>query len=174
MAAPTKPMSKAEMRAAVQAFVKAWNDHDVDAIVDHTTGDVLWTDPATGGAVHGKDAARADVEAIFAAMPDLHFPREDFRIFTTDDAEVAFATWTITGTMTGPMSGFAPTGKRARFRGVCVYKFRDGLFAEHTIVFDGVDFLRQLGLLPKEKDLSYKAMAQLQHLTTRVQRVLRR
>lgn len=174
MADSTKAMTKAEMRAAVETFIKAWNDHDVDAIIEHAAPKVLWTNPATGGPVIGREAARADVEATFAGSPDLHFPMEDFRIYTTDDPDVAFSTWTLAGTFTGPLAGFAPTGKEYRFRGVCVYKFEDGLFVEHTIVFDSVDFLQQLGLLPRQKDLTYKALAGVETLAMRARELIRR
>lgn len=171
MAAPTKAMTKAEMTAALQAFIQGWNDHDVDAIMARAADDVVWENPASAGPVHGKEAAAADVTATFATFPDLHFPMEDFRIFTTDDPNVCFTTWTITGTMTGPLAGMAATGKPARIRGVCVYTFRDGLIAEHTIVFDSLDFVQQLGLIPREEDFSYKALAQLQRLATKTRKV---
>jgi steroid delta-isomerase-like uncharacterized protein len=164
-------LTKAEMRAALEGFIKAWNDHNVEAIMAATTEDVVWINPATPGPVRGRVAAAADVRATFEAFPDLHFPMEDFRAYSTDDPKVGFTTWTLTGAMTGPMAGFEPTGKSARFRGVCVYKFREGLIAEHTIVFDSLDFVQQLGLIPREEDFSYKALAQLQRLATKTRKV---
>jgi steroid delta-isomerase-like uncharacterized protein len=167
-------MTKAEMRKTVESFVRAWNDHDVDAVVEHAAPGVLWTNPATGGAIQGREAAKADVRATFAAFPDLHFPMEDFRVYTTDEPDVAFSTWTITGTMTGPLMGFAPTGREVRFRGVCMYKFLGGQFAEHAIVFDGLDFAQQLGLLPREQTLAYKALTALENVTMQAMKLVRR
>lgn len=172
--AAAKAMTKAETRAAIESFITAWNDHDVDGIIDHAAPGVLWTNPATGGSIQGKEAARADVKATFAAFRDLHFPMEDFRIYTTDDPDVAFSTWTITGTMTGPLAGLAPTGREVRFRGVCVYKFLEGKFIEHTVVFDSLDFAQQLGVLPRETDLAYKALVTAERLVVRARDLVRR
>ena len=74
--------------------------------------------------------------------------------------------------MTGPMSGLEPTGKHVRMYGVCVYRFRDGLIAEHRIVFDSLEFVQQLGLIPREEDFSYRALVQVQRLATKTRRAL--
>lgn len=175
MAAPTKTMTAAAMRAAIQAFIKAWNDHDVDAIVAKVTPDVMWANPNLSGpvrVVHGREAAAADLRAGFTAYPDLHTAMDDLNIYSTNDPSVGFSTWTATGTMTGPMAGMAPTGKPFRIRGACVYKFRDGLIAEHTMVYDSMDIAQQIGLIPSENDFSFKMLAQLQRLTTKTRKVL--
>lgn len=172
MPAPSKVMTKAEVRAVLDKFMKGWNDHDVDAIVARTTADVVWESPGSPGPVRGRDAAAADVKATLTALPDLHFPMEDFHIHTTDDPATAFSTWTMTGTMTGPMAGMAATGKPVRIRGVCVYEFRGGLIAEHWILFDSLDFVQQMGLIPREENFSYKALAQFQRLATKTRQAL--
>ena len=175
MTAPSMEMTGTQMRSAIAAFVKAWNDHDVEAIMAKTTTDVVWASanaPGPARVAHGREAAAADVRAGLAALPDMQMATEDLHIFTTDDASVGFSTWTTTGTMTGPLEGMAPTGKSARVRGVCQYKFRDGLIAEHTMVYDRMDMCQQLGLLPYEEDLGFKALAQVQRLSRKTRKVL--
>lgn len=172
MPAPTKVMTKTEMKTAIQTFIKAWNRHDVDKALERFTENVMWESPSSEGPLKGREAVAADLKELFTAFPDMHFPMEDFHVYLTDDPSTAFSTWTLIGTMTGPMSGFEPTGKPVRITGVCVYKFRGGLIAEHRIVFDTLDFVQQLGLLPREEEFSYKALMQLQRLATRTKRVL--
>ena len=175
MAAPTKTMTAAALRTVILAFIKAWNDHDVDAILAKVTPDVIWENPNLPGpvhVVHGGEAVAADLRAGFTAYPDLHMAMEDLHVYSTNDPVVGFSTWTATGTMTGPMAGMAPTGKLFRIRGACVYKFRDGLIAEHTMVYDGMDIARQIGLIPSENDFSFKMLAQVQRLTTKTRKVL--
>jgi steroid delta-isomerase-like uncharacterized protein len=175
MNAPTKSMTKAEVREAITAFIKAWNDHDVLAVQKAVTPDVVWTSPSTPGperVVHGRAAAAADVKAGIAAMPDMKLVLDDLHIFLTDDPQVAFSTWTNTGTMTGPFEGLAPTGKQARIRGICQYRFRDGLIAEHTMSYDRMDMCQQLGLLPYEDGLSFRALAQMQRTARGVRKLI--
>lgn len=172
MAATTGTMTPAVMRKALQSFIAAWNDHDVDAVIAMVADDVQWENPANPKPVTGRTQAAKDVEATFTAFPDLHFPKEDFHAYSTDDPSVGFTTWTVTGTMTGPLSGLEPTGRHVRLGGVCAYRFRDGLIAEHRIVFDSLDFVQQLGLIPREEDFSYKAMVQVQRLATKTRRAL--
>jgi ketosteroid isomerase-like protein len=40
-------MTIEEIRTRVEAFLQAYNDHDVEAIVSHCTEDVVWEDPRT-------------------------------------------------------------------------------------------------------------------------------
>lgn len=63
-----------------EAWVNAWNAHDVEAVLDHFHDDVLFTSPVaarilpdTGGVVRGKDALRHYWTTALAAIPELHF-----------------------------------------------------------------------------------------------------
>lgn len=56
----------------------AWNAHDLDRILAHYAGDVVFRSrkaiPLTGGAViRGREALRAYWAAALARQPDLHF-----------------------------------------------------------------------------------------------------
>jgi len=172
MAERSTTMTSTKMRTTLRAFMKAWNDHDVEGLMAKVTDDVVWVSPSSPQPLHGKEAAAADVKLTLATFPDLHFPKDDLHIYTTDDPDVGLTVWTMTGTMKGPMVGMEPTGKTARTFGVCLYRFQDGLIAEHRIVFDRMGFVQDLGLIPHEEDVSFKAMAGMQRLTVRTKRAL--
>lgn len=62
------------------AWVRAWNAHDVEAVLAHFHDDVLFTSPVatrvlpqTGGVVRGKEALREYWSTALSGMPDLHF-----------------------------------------------------------------------------------------------------
>lgn len=62
------------------AWVRAWNAHDIDAILDHFHDDVLFTSPVaarvvpdSGGVVRGKAALRDYWTAALAQHPNLKF-----------------------------------------------------------------------------------------------------
>jgi ketosteroid isomerase-like protein len=62
------------------AWVRAWNDHDVEAVLAHFHDDVLFSSPVaarllpeTGGVVRGKAALRDYWLSALGVLPDLHF-----------------------------------------------------------------------------------------------------
>lgn len=62
---------------------RAWNAHDVDAVLAHFDDDVVFTSPValrvvpdTGGVVRGKAALRGYWTTALAGIPDLQFTVE--------------------------------------------------------------------------------------------------
>jgi predicted SnoaL-like aldol condensation-catalyzing enzyme len=53
----------------------------------------------------------------------------------------------VTGTMTGPMMGMAPTNKRFKTSAIDIYRFKDGKVVERWGNSDGLGMITQLGLL---------------------------
>ena len=73
-------MPTPDAHSFVEAWVSAWNAHDVEAVLAHFRDDVLFTSPVaavvvpeSGGVVHGKDALRSYWTAALSSQPDLRF-----------------------------------------------------------------------------------------------------
>ena len=62
-------MDLAEANEFVDAWLRAWNDHDLDRVLEHFTDDVVFS----GGVVHGKAALRQYWGEGIRRIPDLHF-----------------------------------------------------------------------------------------------------
>jgi ketosteroid isomerase-like protein len=69
-----------EAMAFAGHWVKAWNDHDVEAVLAHFADDAVFTSPlatrlfpGSGGVVRGKDALRQYWTAGVRANPALRF-----------------------------------------------------------------------------------------------------
>lgn len=77
----------------------------------------------------------------FDSFPDMHF---EITSAIEDEGHVAI-TWILTGTNTGKIGDFPPTGKSIRTNGMTIYHFREGLISGHTQVFDRQTVMRQLG-----------------------------
>src|SRR4051794_31214339 len=63
-----------------EAWVKAWNAHDLDAVLAHFSDDAVFTSPVaaqvvpeSGGVLRGKGSLRAYWSAALARIPDLRF-----------------------------------------------------------------------------------------------------
>lgn len=61
-------------------WVRAWNRHDIEAVLDHFHDNVVFTSPVaarvvpeSGGMVRGKAALRDYWTTALKALPELHF-----------------------------------------------------------------------------------------------------
>lgn len=176
MTTATKTATAESIRAHIESLIRAFNEHDAKKVISHFTDDVEWMAPLLDAPVVGRDAAEHEVERTIEAMPDLQMPLDDVEVFYADDGRRAIASFRFTGTMTGRMDppGFAPTGRHAEFFGVCRYEFRDGLIAKHTIVYDGLRFAQDLGLLPGNESIAVKALVGTQRLVGGVTKLIHR
>jgi ketosteroid isomerase-like protein len=66
------------------AWVRTWNAHDVEAVLEHFSDDVVFTSPVaarvvpeSGGVVRGKTALRDYWTTALAQQPDLQFELVD-------------------------------------------------------------------------------------------------
>src|SRR3954466_15505203 len=73
-------MPTPDPKSYADQWVRAWNAHDIEAVLAHFHEDVLFTSPVaarvvpeSGGQVRGKTALRAYWSAALAQVPDLHF-----------------------------------------------------------------------------------------------------
>ena len=174
MRTAAKRLTKAEMRTLIEEFAQALNDHDVEAVAARLAADVTWIHPFTVEPLRGREAVKADLSETFRSFPDLHAPLEDTRIYIGDDHSTAVTSWTMLGTMSGPSpEGFESTGRFMRITGDSRYTFRGSLISEYTMVYDGLEFARQLGMLPKEKSLTFKALLEMQRWTIKARKALR-
>lgn len=139
-ATPPTGVSNAEIaRCAFETI----NAHDVDALRQ------LWTaatdERFPSGSVHGADAMAVYFEDLFAALPDLLL-----RIVTiVESDEDVFVHWHMTATHTGgPFEGIEATGRAVAIDGMDHFVIRDGVIATNFVVFDQMQFARQIGMLP--------------------------
>ena len=135
-----------ELQQFIDRYNQAWNDHDVDSIVEMHTDDSVFENHTTGDVNVGRDAIGTAIRGIFTVFPDLRF--ETRRAYIREDLVVQ--EWTARGTHLGKMSRAGlevePTGKTVEYRGMDVIPIENGLVARKDVYSDGVTLLRQLGL----------------------------
>jgi steroid delta-isomerase-like uncharacterized protein len=112
-------MSSAEVATpSLQAFLDAFNAHDVDAIMAFFTEDCVFDmprGPAPGGRrLTGKQEVRDGIASRFDGIPDVQYV--DDRHWTAGDRGVS--EWTIRGTQA--------TGERIEVRGCDLFEFAGG------------------------------------------------
>ena len=135
-------MGVSENKALVARFYdEVWDNgrvevaHEVFAD-DYTRHDLRPSDALPGPAGQAKIA-----EDFRRAFPDLRFGVD---LIIGEESFVA-ARWTATGTHTGPWGSLEPTGKRASFSGVNIFRFADGKVVEIWNHRDDLGLMAQIG-----------------------------
>ena len=124
-----------------------WNDADRQAFIACHTDDCEVSSPSATG--RGHDGVAAFWTTTMGSVPDGRVT--EVRLICEGDTVVEEAR--VRGTNTGP--SYAPdgseipaTGQTVDFRFAAVHTVRDGKIAASRFYWDGLDVIRQLGLLP--------------------------
>jgi steroid delta-isomerase-like uncharacterized protein len=105
----------------------------------------LFTSHARPEPYIGPEGFREFISGVRAGIPDL---RVRIHSIVAED-ELVVVHWTITGTHTGTLHGVPPTGLRVAVEALELMRVQDGRLVEIVLKLDGVDFMRQLGVLSK-------------------------
>jgi steroid delta-isomerase-like uncharacterized protein len=137
--------SEHPLEKVIAAYGKAWNEHDVEAILALHTEDSVFENHTSGGKAVGKDAIREILKGVFAAFPDIRFDAR--RTYVRDG--VVTQEWTASGTLAVPFTKGSqtvqPTGKKISWNGVDVIPFEGDRVARKDVYVDSTGFLRALG-----------------------------
>jgi steroid delta-isomerase-like uncharacterized protein len=142
-----KEVTMSEAKQLTERLIEVWNKHDKNAYVAFTADD---------GKVKGvggfSGTGKAGAEQFFAMWNDS-FP--DNRVTArriVSEGDVAILEGTFTGTHTGPLqapSGPIPaTGKRVSQEFVNALTYSGGKVKDSQVIFDQMELLSQLGLVP--------------------------
>ena len=131
-------------KKAIERLFAAWNSRDADKLVAAFSDDVVYEDVAAGQINRGKDEVRKWAAGAFADI-------ENFKL------EVVRSSYykgggTVEWIWSGTDKGLFKTGKSFSVRGVSVIEVRGGKVSSYKEYYDFSTVMRQLGLLPTNKD----------------------
>ena len=95
--------------------------------------------------VVGIDSARAYFANYVTGFSNVKFTIKD--VFGMGNKLVKH--WNFKGTHTGIFFGIKPTGKQVDLDGVTLVRMENGKIAEERDFFDNLEFMQQLGLIPR-------------------------
>lgn len=135
-------------REVFERGTDAFNAHDLEAFGAVMTEDVAFKAPG-GVQGHGKDACVASYSIWLSAFPDGHV--EVHGVHFVDDLALEEGTFsgTHTGILATPAGDVPPTGRSVSAPYLQIVRFRDGKHASFNLVFDRLQMLEQLGLVPE-------------------------
>lgn len=144
MAVTTPPTGLANGELVRWAFA-ALNDHDADAMGAAQSETIVERFPEV--TLHGRAEVAAYFRTLFAAIPDVRLEIQAL----LEQGDDVFVRWHLTGTHGGaPFQGIVPSGRRVAIDGVDHFVVRDGRIASNFVVYDQMQFARQIGLLPAD------------------------
>jgi steroid delta-isomerase-like uncharacterized protein len=130
--------------ALLQAYLAAWNAHDIAAASMFFDEQGDYFDVAFAGLQHGRAAIAENAIGVFMrGVPDLHWELRSPPIVGPQG--IAYE-WTLTGTNTGTWGGVRATGQKIQLKGVSFMRVRNGKILYQSTVYDSAALNRQLGL----------------------------
>jgi hypothetical protein len=134
-------------REAFERGTDTFNAHDLDGFASVLADDVAFQAPG-GMHGHGKPSCVEFYGGWLSAFPDGHV--EVHNVHFIDDIAVEEGTFSGThnGVLHTPAGDIPPTGRAMIVEYIQVLGFRDGEHVSFNLVFDRLQMLEQLGLVP--------------------------
>ncbi len=99
------------------------------------------------------DETCTGIEEVGAHFQGLFDAVDEWRvevIHMIDQGEDVLVRWRMTGIHTGTLLGIAPTGRPIAIDGMDHFVVRDDKVVSNFVVFDQMEFARQIGMLPPD------------------------
>lgn len=148
------PMSSEDNKKVIlRWFEEAWNKGNLDVAEEIATEDYVGYVSGNPGPLYGRDPLKQFVIDWRTAFPDVHYEVHD----VIGEGDMTLAFWTATGTHTGPMLGIPPTGRKVTLEGATISRYRDGQVVVGRGIFDRLEILQQLGVMPPTSSIDTPA-----------------
>ena len=163
MATASSPPTDATNVELVRWSFEQINRHDVEPLKQFWTAQTAERFPDR--TCHGADEIAAYFEDLFRAVPDVHM---EIKAIAAEGNDV-FVQWHLTGTHTGPLLGIEATGKSLAIDGLDHFVLDDdGRVASNFVVFDQMQYARQIGMMPPDGSAADKALKSAFNVRTKV------
>lgn len=127
--------------ALFDRYRDAWNNHDVDALVEFFTDDGVYEDATLARVNRGKAEIRAFAEEAFANSPDFHV--EDSGLIIDPSGRFGVE-WTMSGTHQGDTASH-----KFSVRGASAGEFEGDKIKRNSDYWNMAEFMAQVGTLPQ-------------------------
>ena len=133
-------------REAFEKGTNSLNAHDIQGFRAVLADDVVFEAPGVRGL--GKAACAEFFGSWFTAFPDAQVEVNNVQIFDDTAVEEGTFTGTHNGVLPTPTGNIPATGRPVRVDYIQVIRFHDGKHSSFHMVFDRLQMLEQLGLMP--------------------------
>ena len=127
--------------ALFDRYRDAWNNHDVDALVEFFTDDSVYEDATLARVNRGRAEIRAFAEEAFANAPDFHV--EDSGLIIDPSGRFGVE-WTMSGTHQGDTAAH-----KFSVRGASAGEFEGDKIKRNSDYWNMAEFMVQVGMMPQ-------------------------
>jgi len=132
-----------ENKALIRRFCEeVWNLGHLNVVAEIFSENYVRHDLRPGNPMPGPEGQKRIAADFRAAFPDLQMTLD--LIIAEDD--MVMTRWTTQGTHTGQWGNIQPTGKRAVFSGVNIFRIQNGKVVELWNHRDDLGLIQQLGV----------------------------
>ena len=135
-------MTVEQNKEAIRRLFNMFNAHDFSRMDEVCHEDVVYR-TASGIELRGLDAYRDAMHQLNEGFPDFEYSLED--IFGEGDR--LHCTYRYTGTHEGEFLGIPASNNRMDYPVASVCQFENGKLIDEFDFYDGVTFMRQVGVL---------------------------
>jgi limonene-1,2-epoxide hydrolase len=146
------PPANATNAELVRWAFEMLNQHNVSALKRFWTSDTVERFPDR--TCRGADEIAAYFEDAHAAISDFHMEV----LAIAEQGDDVFVHWRLTGIHDGPIQGIEPTHKPLAIDGIDHFVVRDGEVISNFVIFDQMQYARQIGLLPADASAADRAL----------------
>jgi predicted ester cyclase len=165
IASPPANASNAEL---IRWAFEMLNQHDVAPLKQFWTNNTVERFPDR--TCRGTDEIARYFEDAFAAIPDFHMEV----LAIAEQGDDVFVHWRLTGTHDGPLLGIEPTHKPLAIDGMDHFVVGDGSVVSNFVVFDQMQYARQIGMMPQDGTAADKAVKSAFNARTKLTAKLKR
>ena len=162
------PPAQASNGELIRWAFKVLNQRDVATLRQFWTDDTVQRFPDR--TCIGADEIAAYFEEAFTAISDWHMEV----VSIVEHGEDVFVHWHLTGKHTGLLLGIQPTGKPLAIDGMDHFVLRDGKSVSNFVIFDQMQYARQIGMMPPDGSAGDKALKSAFNARTKVAAKLKR
>ena len=134
--------TEANKKQVKRFYEEVWSKGNADVAYEIFADDYIRHDLQAARAISGPEGQKQISIDLHRACPDLKWDVE----MIVGEGDIVVGRWTMTGTHTGVWGSIQPTNKKAEYKGVNIFRFRDGKVSELWNFRDDLGLMRQLGV----------------------------
>lgn len=138
-------MSVEQNKEAIRRLFNMFNSHEFSRMNEVCDEDMVYR-TASGIELVGLDAYRDVMVQLNEGFPDFEYSLEDI----VGEGDRIHCTYRYTGTHKGEFFGIPASNRKADYLVASVCLFEDGKLVDEFDFYDGLTFMRQLGVLSEE------------------------
>jgi steroid delta-isomerase-like uncharacterized protein len=140
-------MTSGNLELIRRVYEEVYNRGVLDALEDIYTAEYFsHPNSINPEGVRGPEGIRETVRTLRDAVPDVRFEILD----AVSSGDKVVTRWKMTGTMTGSMYGFPPTGIFGHVTGITIHRIHNGRVAEAWEEADMLGAFNNFGIMPKQ------------------------